>query len=380
LIIALVVLTLFALSPRITAGPWTLVEYDERWWGPFAVFRASGRLFWPVYYAIILGMLAAVCRLGGKCARSIMFVAVVVQAVDVSGTYEVLRSVRTYAFRNPLQSHFWDVVPRHYRAMYLFPTSMCTPAEFVAHEPFSLLAGRNGMAINAGAPARTSSEELARFCRVSEFEISSGLVSKNVLYVLRRDLTRNFQAAAQTPVICVSLDGYGVCVSQESYARWQDDVDVMFLVLPSLTEMMGFYAELDREYASNLRRPAISLKASTEERVTALMRYLWYGLGGCDRTTAQAKLLRPRQGELRICGDPFRGRHLPTLEDTFATQMELDARYAQRTSPAAWTTHVDPEGEAVWIRRYVSERLNGRDAFGAREAVLNTIRATTPRS
>jgi hypothetical protein len=278
-----------------------------------------------------------------------------------------------------LQSHFWDIVPRHYRVIYLFPTSMCAPAEFVAHEPFSLLAGRYGMAINAGAPARTRSQELARFCRVSEFEIAAGFVSKNVLYVLRRDLTRDFQAAAQTPLVCVSLDGYGVCASLESYAQWQDEVDVMFLVLPSLAEMMRFHAELDREYASNLRRPALSLKASPEERVTTLMRYLWYGLGGCDRTTAQAKLLRPPPGDLRICGDPFRGRTLPTVEDTFATRMELESGYAQRPSDASWTTHVDPEGEAAWIHRYVNERFLGRDEYGARVAVLNAIRAAAPR-
>jgi hypothetical protein len=355
------------------------LQYDERWWGPLAIFRASGRLFWPVYYAVVLAVLAAVCRLDGRRARALVLTAVVLQAVDVSGTYRVLQGVRAYRFNNPLRSRFWDVVPRHYGQLFLFPTSMCTPTEFAAHEPFSLLAGRHAMAINAGAPARTNFPELERYCRFTDSELSAGLVSKNVLYILRRDLTSRFHAAAQVPMVCGTIDGYGVCASQESYAKWQDDFDAMFFVLPSLAEMVSFYAELDREYESRLHRPAISAKVSTEERLTALMRYLWYGLGGCDRASAQAKLLDPRPGEIRICGDPFRGRVLPTLEDTFAARMQLESRFVRRQSSGTWTTHVDAEGEAAWIHRYVTERLDGRDAYGARVAVLNAIRAAAPR-
>jgi hypothetical protein len=265
-------------------------------------------------------------------------------------------------------------VPKHYRLLELFPTSMCTLSEFVDHMPFSLVAGRYGLAINAGAAARANYPKLATYCQTLELEMTSGMVSNNRLYVLRRDLTNRFRDAAVVPTVCVTLDEHGVCVARETYARWQNEFDVMWVVLPPLTELLAFYNELDAEYQVRLRRPSRPTYAPTEERITDLIRYFWYRLGGCDPADAKKKLLQPEPDDVRICGDPFRRRELPHVEEAYELRLQLESGYRERSTVGP-ASHVDPEGEAAWLHRYAYERLNGRDAFGAREAVLNAIRA-----
>ncbi|MEO7133735.1 MAG: DUF6311 domain-containing protein [Vicinamibacterales bacterium] len=378
LLAALSFLTLLALSPVVTVGPWKVLAYDPGWWGPFAIFRASGRLFWPAYYVLVLWILASVGRLGSRRARMLMAAAVVVQAVDVSATYRVLQDVRTYTFKSRLHSHFWEVVPQHYRRLVLFPTNMCVPREFVDHTDLSVLAGHHGMRINAGGAARTAFAEMHDYCRDLELEINAGIVDQSALYILRRDLVANFRNVAQVPVVCTTVDEFGVCAARETYVDWQTDFDVMYSVLPPLAELLAFNDALDAEYANRLRRPLRTMAAPSDVRITTLMRYFWYRLGGCSQAETVDKLLRERPHDLRICGDPFRGKSLPTIEETHQIRLLLEKHYQQQQASEPSSSHVDAEGEAVWFHRYVRERLDGRDAYGARVEVLNAIRAATP--
>jgi hypothetical protein len=379
LAIVLVALLLLALGPVISVGPWTLVEYDPKWWGPLTVFRASGRMIWPVYYTFVAGVFAAAIRLGPGRATALLCAAVLLQAWDVSGAYRGLRLMRAATFNSPLHSRFWDVVPQHYRRIVLFPTRMCTAELTFDFRPFALLAGRHGIAINAGTAARADTPKVDGYCRGLERGMSLGTVDADTLYVLRNDLVSSFRARTRTPTICVTIDDHSVCVAQETLVKWQDEFDLMLAILPSLEELVTFYRALDSEYRLRLMRPARPVGASLEERLTLLARYLWYRRGGCTHDEASHKILRADDREVRICGDPFRPHTLPSVAETFAFRMHLEAMYRDRPASASQSSHVDPEGEAVWLQQYVSERLAGRDAFGARTAVLNRIRAVTQR-
>ena len=59
--LACIVLTILALSPGVTLGTQLLFTYPAEWWGPLTLLRSSGRMFWPVYYAI--GLRHPECRL-----------------------------------------------------------------------------------------------------------------------------------------------------------------------------------------------------------------------------------------------------------------------------------------------------------------------------
>jgi hypothetical protein len=80
-----------AISPVVQWGQWLIIDYTshlphivERMW---SIFRASGRLFWPIYYAIMIGLIAYfVTRLRRwpRLALGVFFLVVVtVQMVDV---------------------------------------------------------------------------------------------------------------------------------------------------------------------------------------------------------------------------------------------------------------------------------------------------------
>ncbi len=62
LILLCVALTFYALSNAVALGEMTLINYPNIY-GPLSqIFRASGRFFWPVWYLILLGVLALLMR------------------------------------------------------------------------------------------------------------------------------------------------------------------------------------------------------------------------------------------------------------------------------------------------------------------------------
>jgi hypothetical protein len=65
---------------------------------------------------------------------------------------------------------------------------------------------------------------------------------------------------------------------------------------------------------------------------------------------------------------------MPPADETFAFYRQLDAAMWRRPDVAVSTTHVDVEGEAVWLQAYLRERLTGMRDHDARAAVLDRIR------
>ncbi len=78
-------LTLIALSSRVYAGHVKLVDLGAKPWEDlFSVFRASGRAFWPVGYALVIGAVAAVCRMPAALRLPLLAVAIVLQVIDTT--------------------------------------------------------------------------------------------------------------------------------------------------------------------------------------------------------------------------------------------------------------------------------------------------------
>jgi hypothetical protein len=371
--IALCVLTLLALSPTIAFGSRNVLEYDPGWWGPLAIFRASGRMIWPVFYTLVFLILLVTTRLPFRVAVVLLAAAVGLQGAELSEAYRGLRMVRERGFTNELVSPFWQVVPRHYRRMVLYPTHICTQQNALDPRPFALVAGRDGLAINVGLAARVDMPRLEEYCGALEQEFRQGVLHDDAIYVLHRSLVNGWRARAANPALCTIVDQYGVCVARETMARWQEEYDIMFAVFPPLEELLEFHGYLEAEYRDRLQRPALAMSAPLEERLTLLTRYIWYRRGGCAHDEAAGKALHPVPGEARICGDPEYERRMPSVADTFAFRMMMVPVLQQREGEGTWNSRVDPEGEAVWLLRYISERMAGRDAYGARVEVINAI-------
>jgi len=83
LLVVLGGLALLSLSSRVYAGPVRLIDLGAKPWEDlFGTFRAPGRAFWPVGYALMLGAVAGVARLPARWAAAVLAVAAVLQAVD----------------------------------------------------------------------------------------------------------------------------------------------------------------------------------------------------------------------------------------------------------------------------------------------------------
>lgn len=85
LVAVLAGLTLIALSSRVYAGHVKLIDLGAKPWEDiFAVFRASGRAFWPVGYALIIGAVAAACQMPAPLRLPLLAIAIVLQVIDTT--------------------------------------------------------------------------------------------------------------------------------------------------------------------------------------------------------------------------------------------------------------------------------------------------------
>lgn len=221
LALALVVLTALALGPTVTAGARVLWSYDGRIWGPLTTFRSSGRMIWPLYYATVTAILFAVARSRHRAATCTLAVALILQAADLSGMVPWIRTIGDYGYRERLVSRVWTVAPRHYQRLVLVPSNLCARDAALDVRPFLLLAGRERLAINAGATARYDQRRAANYCAELARDVAAGLRDPNALYVMAPDLLPS--PATEGDRVCGVADGVGLCMSAASYAQWRND-------------------------------------------------------------------------------------------------------------------------------------------------------------
>ena len=378
LILALLFLAVMAFGQPVTFGPRVLFTYDGSWWGPLKIFRTNGRMIWPLYYAVIAAIVFAATRFRYRTALGLLTMAVVVQAVDLAPAPRFIGDTGLYGFRNPLNSRFWDIAAPHYQRLILIPSNLCERNGYVEYSAFALLAGRHRMAINSGMTARYDVPRARVYCGQLDQEVRDGLITAGSLYVVRRDmLSRVAPLAAANGSTCTTIDGFGVCFSADSYRQWRQDFEIPRAKLPPTEEFVRFYAVLSEIYRSALGRPARTTPETTDRRIDALVRYLADRLEGCGHDEAVARTLgvAAGEGEPSPCSPLATGEgSLPPADQTYAFAVRYQEASAARPGSSSSSTHVDLEGEAVWLQTYTSHRLQGRSERDAIEAVLDSIR------
>jgi hypothetical protein len=373
LALTLLLLTAIALGPTIRLGEVTLFAYDGERWGPMRIFRANGRMFWPVLYALSFATLATVARGRGRLSIALLGAALAVQAIDVSPAYRDARGAATLGGPG-FASEFWRVVPPHYRHLTAFPTNICPPGRAVDFEPLALVAGDFHLSVNSGLAARYDADRLRQYCQDLSREISSGVFDPDTLYVFTRDAAAGI-ASGGGRLICFPADGYVACAVRDTYVRWQDVFDATVVVLPPAAEFLNAHADLEGEY-QRMGRGVVATSGSVAERVDAIRSYLVYRVTGCGHADAMRKVFRTAQGEaeLRVCGNPLAPPSgLPSRSEMFAFRRELDARFRElgRTGAQA---RIDLEGEAVWLLEYARARLGGESDEEAQSTVREMVR------
>jgi hypothetical protein len=225
LFVAVLLAAVYALSPRVTFGNQVIIDYMHPSLSRAAVFRATGRFFWPAAYALLAVSIAVVAsRLKPRTAVVILFAAVTVQFIDLYGHYISLRggthSDAFHQWPQPLQSPVWHALLPHYRHLLLYGPLECGPAPVEFPQP-ALLAGMYGLSINTGHAAREGRDARIQYCAQLKRDFDAGVVSDDAVYLVHTGLLDRFRANAKKPIVCTVLDGIPVCVAASTYELWK---------------------------------------------------------------------------------------------------------------------------------------------------------------
>ncbi len=134
LLVALLMLTLFAISNEVTLATRHLLTLPLPQWtlGLADTFRSSGRMFWPVYYAVLIGVAWLVVRRYGAWAASLLLLAAaILQLIDTSAGWWPIGARMAKAgpsWTTPIQSPWWSAAAKRYKKVRGLP-----PAPIATH-------------------------------------------------------------------------------------------------------------------------------------------------------------------------------------------------------------------------------------------------------
>ncbi len=178
------VLTAFAVSHVITANGATLavLPLPERLIQFFSVFRSGGRLFWPVYYLLMLLAFVLTVRLGaGRLSAVLAAVLLAVQLADITPGLAARRQAVRDAYAAPafptaLTGEFWTAA-----AGYAHIASMDGLQDDALH--LALFAADHGMTTNDPFAARHDAAALAAERAALLDELATGTLRADTLYL-----------------------------------------------------------------------------------------------------------------------------------------------------------------------------------------------------
>ncbi|MCU0072658.1 DUF6311 domain-containing protein [Pseudomonas koreensis] len=189
LLMAMLGLWLFALSNRIGIGTLTF-EYPlpDRIVALASIFRASGRMFWPVLYAGVLTLTFLVVRgYRPRIAIGLLAVALLIQIVDTRSGWMAIRQGKTLApssiWSSPMTDPFWaSAAARYANVRSLMPQNQSDRWQMIAG-----FAATHGMKTDAVYLGRMSTSALALAQQNARRMLDSGQYDADSLYLLDDD-------------------------------------------------------------------------------------------------------------------------------------------------------------------------------------------------
>jgi len=224
--LAALAMAAFALSPRITFANHLVIDLSGPWAGRFAVFRATGRFFWPLSYLLLASAIATLCtRLPPRLTLTILLAVVTLQALDLHGAHESRRQGARdpgfYEWATPMPSAAWHQILPQYKHVVMYPPPQCG-AHPVGYEAPAYLAGLHGLTINAGGAARPDEAARLRYCHDLGDQMKAGRLADDEIYIVTPGEMPAIRSAAQPPAVCGAIDRVSVCVTAASYQRWRE--------------------------------------------------------------------------------------------------------------------------------------------------------------
>ncbi len=250
LLFSLLGLTLFALSNDIGIASselqYPLPEFVLQ---VANIFRASGRMFWPVFYMLVFVVLFVIIR--GHTERLAIFLlagALVIQILDTRAGWGDIRAnlmVRPASeWRSPLKDPFWGDAARQYKKIrWIKPINQSPNWQVLA-----AFAAKHNLATDAVYLARINHSSLMNTQRRALNLLHTGHYEADTLYVLDEaslrlaalSLNSERDLLAQVDGLFVVAPGWkecGVCVKGQDEVNVSDLSSIVYLGkdLPSTT-------------------------------------------------------------------------------------------------------------------------------------------------
>ncbi len=227
-------LTVFALSTTWVFGANTLfsITLPASIQGLLNTFRSSGRMFWVVYYLIILFVCISIFRLlKGNKAIVCMALVLCLQLIDIS-PYLVNASSFFVEPQKPaeyyLNDNYWHEISTHYENLYAIGDAPIEPLALAQY------AGKSSMTTNHVWAARIDETAQARI-DIETQNLLGGIVQENNLYVTsNRELFLNVAGATQENAWSVQIDEVWYLIIPKKYGVPAPVASEKMLVYPNI--------------------------------------------------------------------------------------------------------------------------------------------------
>ncbi|HRH23484.1 MAG TPA: DUF6311 domain-containing protein [Candidatus Magasanikbacteria bacterium] len=172
------------------------------------VVRSSGRLFWPVYYLIVLASFFIIKKSRTYVAYGLMIFAVLVQGYDFKDKLlELDNFYEAVVWHNPLNDPFWSQAAHSIEHISFVPSYALGKYETIA-----LFAAEHNMTLNTGYVVRAAGLLNKDFMDAEVRSLQEGIVADNTLYIFLDEKTGRTmtEKVDKTLYKVKTIDGYTV--------------------------------------------------------------------------------------------------------------------------------------------------------------------------
>jgi len=224
LLVCCAVLTLMALSTKVTLGSGTLIDLDprEKLSAYLAPLRATGRLFWAPYYLLLTAVLAGPYLFFRRLWANLLLAgALVVQFADTRSLRHWVHTTISEAHPTPLKSPIWSTLGSMHQNLIVLPAFQCAnngaPGGPESYRVFGFLAVKQRMRTNSYQSARFT--EVARdwHCGQSIAALSEQPLSPDSAYVVTPELAARIEQGPTGPGKCHDLDRFILCSTKTDF-------------------------------------------------------------------------------------------------------------------------------------------------------------------
>lgn len=217
-------LTLLALSTKVTLGTHTLIDLDPQQHVSqyFSPLRSTGRLFWAPYYAILAAILVSpFFFLGRKWGNLLLAGLLVLQFADTQSLRDWVRTTISDEHASPLKSPIWKQLGAEHQNLIVLPAWQCakngSPGGPEGYRYFGFLAIEDHMRINSYQSARYTGVAQDYHCEQAPAELASQPLSPDSAYVVSPELADTIARGPSGPGKCHDVDNFILCSARTDF-------------------------------------------------------------------------------------------------------------------------------------------------------------------